>query len=137
MNQFEALLRKTFWTRLWLLYFRIFQHDSYLRLAFDTLEEGPFHFRYDIAGPDDDSSKGNESIDLFRSNRPHNFDILQILDCDHDPVSFSLFFHNLFRLQIIGHAHFFEHALNYIVEAHDHFCWKVDKLKIQILIKLF
>lgn len=137
VNQLKALLRKTFRTSFGLLYSCVFKHDSHLRLAFDTFEKGPFHLWHDVTCPYNNSSERNEFIDFSWPNGSHYLDITDIFDRNHDPIPFGLFFLILLRTQMIAHVHFFKQTLDNFIKAHDHFSRKVDKLVVQIPIKLF
>ena len=47
-----------------LLHFGINQTNGYLRLALETLEHGGLHLRINIAASNNNTSEGNQSVDM-------------------------------------------------------------------------
>lgn len=75
VNDLITVIGFTIFTGFGLVDFSILKGDSAYRAAFHTAKCCCFHFRYNIWCSDNYSSERNESIDLFLTDIPHDFNI--------------------------------------------------------------
>lgn len=108
----------------------ILEQYSDIVFTFGTSEWCSLHLGHDVRSPNNDSSEGDEPVDLFSAYGPHNLDLAKPFDSDHELIPFELFLQKLFVLKFLAHVHFFVKSLNHLVKTHDHLCREVNKLKI-------
>ncbi len=138
MNNFITVPCQTFTALFGLLYLSILEKYSHILFTLHTTEVCPFHLWDYIWCSDYNSSERDESIDLFFTNIPHNFNFTKIPNCDHQSIPLHLFKLQLFWIKLISHnIHFLIQPSDNFIKAHNHFSRKVNKLKVQIQFILF
>jgi hypothetical protein len=137
MNDLKRVSGLAFEACLWFAYLCIVEHNSDQIITLDTPEGSPFHFGHNIGRPDNDSPEGNEFIDRLRSNIPHNLDIAEFGDSNHEFIHFIELVDLLLFVKLLIDVLLLEHVLDHAIKAHDHLRGEVDKLIIQVHIVLF
>jgi len=101
-----------------------------------AFKKGSFHFRDDLRGSDDYSSKRDKPVDFCSSDKPHHLIVPKLGKSDLQLMLLVLLYLQLLLIQYFRHIELAIQVPDNLIKERDHFSRKVDQLIVHVNIKL-